>query len=497
MKTRLRSFLIFFSAVVFSLGMSGQTAHALVLKTTVKRTDNHCKYYEYIGLTGVFSQRNAPFRMVVPRKWNGKLLIYARGTGTGIMLNEDNTPILDPLVQIPVVGVTPLTNVPGYPWDDNALTKNLETTLLEMGYALAASDYKEDQRFTETGLLGWVVEDGISDTLALTFQACFTLMFRHRHYPDNTILWGRSQGSIIALKMLEEYPLLYDGIITGCTVGAGTPRTWDMAIDFALAYDAAFGWPEDDWGPIGDVNDDIRFYDDVVPKLMQDMTTENYDALLEFIRRVNKLPERGFSPESSPDFNWFFTDMLFVTEVRADLENKAGGPIAQNMDHEYGLSDEDSQYFNSVDVNINTSALLSHMNSQKIESDDGAREYVTRFADFSGRIFKPVITMHTTEDGLVPVNHEGAYYETVANAGHESLLLQVFVEAVGHCTFTPEEWVKTIEAMDQWLDTGVKPDNDEDSFPNTLDDPFNVEKSGGTRFLNDFNPPSWHQPPPE
>lgn len=488
------TFMIFFSAIFFIIGLADQTAHAIILKKTEKRTDHHWQYTEYLGVTGMFTQRNAPFRMVVPKKWNGKLLIYARGTGTTIMLNEDNTPIFDPQIQIPIVGVTPLTNVPGYPWDDNALTKNLETTLLEMGYALTASDYKEDKRFTEDGLLGWVVEDGVRDTLALTLHACFTLMLRHGQYPDNTILWGRSQGSIIALKLLEKHPWLYDGIITGCTVGAGTSRTWDVAIDFALAYDAAFGWPEEEWGAIGDVNNDIRFDDDVLPKLYEDMADSNYNGLLEFIRLVNKLPEEGFSPFLSPDFNWFCTDMLFVTEVHADLENKAGGAIGRNMDHVYSLSADKIEYLNGLGVNTN--ALLDYMNSQKIEANDEARKYVTKFADFSGRIFKPVISMHTIKDGLAPSSHESAYLETVANAGHENMLLQVFVDAVGHCTFTPEEWVKTIKAMDEWLDTGVKPEKVENFFPNDLDDPFNLLKSGGSRFLNDFIPPSWHQPPP-
>nr|WP_320016291.1 hypothetical protein [uncultured Desulfobacter sp.] len=496
MKKTVCTLLIFFSVIVFILGLSGQTAQAIVLKKRGKITDNHCKYTEYLGLTGVFSQRNAPFRIVVPRKWNGKLLIYARGTGTAIMLNKDNTPIFDSQIQIPIVGVTPLTNVPGYPWDDNALTKSLETTLLEMGYALAASNYKEDKRFTEDGLLGWVVEDGIRDTLALTFQACFTLMLRHGQYPEHTILWGRSQGSIIALKILEKHPRLYDGIITGSTVGAGTSKTWDIAIDFALAYDAAFGWPEEEWGPIGDVNNNIRFNDDVFFKLYQDMNDPLYNGLLEFIRLVNKLPEEGFSPFFSPDFNWFYTDMLFVTEVRADLENKAGGAIGQNMDHVYRLSADESEYLNKLGVNTND--LLTYMNSQKVKANKRARKYLARFGDFSGEIYKPVISMHTIKDGLVPPRHESVYLETVANAGHENLLLQVFVEAVGHCTFTPEEWVKTIEAMDEWLDTGERPEKNEDFFPYDFidEDPLNPLKSGGSRFSNDFIPPPWYQPPP-
>lgn len=149
-------------------------------------------------------------------------------------------------------------------------------------------------------------------------------------------------------------------------------------------------------------------------------------------------------------------------------------------------------------MGVNANELLDYMNSQKVEADEEAREYIAAFADFSGEIFKPVISMHTIKDGLVPPSHERAYLDTVVNAGHENMLLQVFVDAVGHCTFTPAEWGKTIKVMDKWLDTGERPEKKGSFFPYDFsdDDPFNPIESGGSCFLNDFIPPPWHQPPP-
>lgn len=488
MKNKSHAFLSFIVIFTLLLGIWEQTAQALVIQ---ENTGNG--YTEYLGLTGVFSERNAPFRMVVPDNWNKKLLIYARGTGSAILLqktdDDELIPIFDSSSGLPMVGVTPLTNVPGYPSGDNILTQELESRLLEKGYALAASDYKPDERFVEKGLLSWVVEDGIQDTLALTFQACATLMLRHGQYPNRTILWGRSQGSIIALKILEKHPRLYDGVITGSTVGAGTSRTWDTAIDFALAYDAAFGWPDDKWGRLGDVHDDITFNVDVLPVLVPQLKDSNFGRF-EFIRLVNGLPSEGFYPDPDQgfqNFNWLFTDMLFITEVRADLERKAEGAIGQNIDHVYSLDDSDREYLQNL--NVDTDKLLKYMNRKKFKADDEASEYLKKFADFSGEISRPVISMHTTVDGLVVPAHESAYLKTVKEAGNDDLLLQVFTDAVGHCTFTPEQWLKTIDVMELWLDEDKKPD--ESIFPNTSG------FIGFTELYESAEISDWQQPPPQ
>jgi hypothetical protein len=405
----------------------------------------------------------ALYRIVVPQDWNGTLLVYARGTGQSFTV--DGKVGLSPLVN--VVGVDPIVS--------GQSAQILENKVLEQGYALAASAYRDQ------GL--WVVQDGIHDTLALT------LFFREKvGKPNRTILWSRSQGTLVALKSIEKFPEgvdIYDGVIAGCAVGAGAPRSWDSAVDLALAYDVTFGWP-DAWGSVGDVRDDIKFNDEVVPVLLQNLLdTENF-ARFEFIRLVNKLPSYGFypfDPVGYEYFNWLFADMLFATEVRAEVERKAKGPVAQNIDHFYSLTEQDKTYLSLLGMDNNTAnALLSSMNARtNIEARKQARRYLERFADFSGEIYHPVLTMHTTVDGLVIPSHESAYQETVDISGRSDKLVQVFVDAVGHCTFTPDQWLAAVTAMDYWLDKGLRPD--ETFFP------------GEMGFDKNFVPMPWPQPP--
>ncbi|MBN1932904.1 MAG: hypothetical protein JW786_14975 [Desulfobacterales bacterium] len=492
MRERVWGWIPLVAGLALMLGVCAQTAEALVLK--VSESDS---YVEYLGVTDVLTLRNAPFRIVVPNNWNRTLLVYARGTGSTIMLNGDGSPIVVPIDPpfgfeiswLPKLGVTPLTNVPSYPTGDNKDTVELEVELLSRGYALAASDYKPDPRLLnpDGSLLSWVVEDGIHDTLAVTLQAKGILMLKHGALPNRTILWGRSQGSIIALKIIEDSPWLYDGVITGSTVGAGTPRTWDTAIGFALAFDVTFGWDEKNWGSVGGGNlpENLSFERDVAPTLNDLLSNPKKKSnwpLFEFIRLVNGLPKEGFYPFSEPSFgsfNWLYADMMFLTEVRADIEReaKADGRVGQNIDHVYSLTLEDKYYLNNLfdmfKLKIKAEDLLEEMNLQtNIEADKKARQYAIDFADFSGNIQRPVISMHTKIDGLVLPAHESALYETVADTGRSDLFVQVFTDGIGHCVFTQDQWLETIKAMESWLDTGVKP-----------------------VFPNDFTPPAWPQPP--
>jgi hypothetical protein len=74
---------------------------------------------------------------------------------------------------------------------------------------------------------------------------------------------------------------------------------------------------------------------------------------------------------------------------------------------------------------------------------------------------------------------ESAYRETVEAAGKEDMLVQVYMDGVGHCAFTPQQILDVFVAMEFWLDTGTSPD---DSF------------FTGEGFVSGYEPPPWPQP---
>ena len=76
---------------------------------------------------------------------------------------------------------------------------------------------------------------------------------------------------------------------------------------------------------------------------------------------------------------------------------------------------------------------------------------MTRNIVFNGELDDvPVLTMHTTGDGLVLNQDEQAYASIVDD---RDLLRQTFVHRAGHCTFTPAETIAAFNALVHRIDT--------------------------------------------
>jgi dienelactone hydrolase len=80
--------------------------------------------------------------------------------------------------------------------------------------------------------------------------------------------------------------------------------------------------------------------------------------------------------------------------------------------------------------------------------------YLARNISFSGQIRVPVLTLHTTGDGLVVPENEQAYQQVVDGAGNGAKLAQVFVHRAGHCAFTPAETISAVQTLLDRLNTG-------------------------------------------
>jgi pimeloyl-ACP methyl ester carboxylesterase len=382
----------------------------------------------------------APYRIVVPADWNGTLVVFAHGYRD--------------LADHP--GEVDNRSAPVAP--DAAL----EPPLLAQGYALAGSAFATN---------GWAVREGIGDTRSLV-SAFRSLVGQ----PKRTLLWGFSMGSLVTLQLAEETAGHFDGYLAACSIGAGAPRAWDGALATSVAYDAAFGWSPG-WGTVGDVRDNVDFETEVLPALAAGLLGPSGFARSEFIRLVTGAVPSQLPAPSFP--TWLVTNMFFATEGRAELERRAGGPIAQNVTHTYSLSAADKAYL--ALLGLNADPLLAFMNAHRdVSADPSARNYAEHYADFTGRIKKPVLTLHTRTDSLVPVQHEAAYAATVDESGRDDLLARAYTTGNGHCAFTGSQLLTALGALDRWVTTGVKPTDA--SFPAALG------------FLPGFTPPAWPQP---
>ncbi len=98
--------------------------------------------------------------------------------------------------------------------------------------------------------------------------------------------------------------------------------------------------------------------------------------------------------------------------------------------------------------------LATVQNATQISADPTAVQYVEHNVTFDGKIAIPVLTMHTTGDGLVVPENESAYRTVVHHAGNASLLRQIFVHRAGHCAFTPAETITAARVLLHRLSTG-------------------------------------------
>jgi hypothetical protein len=389
----------------------------------------------------------APYRIRVPENWNGTLLIFVHGYRD----KADHPGEID----------NRTAEVAPFP--------PLEAPLLAQGYALAGSAFKDN---------GWAVDEGMQDTKNLA------VFFRENvARPERTILGSASVGSVIALKSMEQFGGLYDGAFCACGPGSGATRFWDSGVPLMLAYDVVFGMPSS-WGTVGAIRNDIDFDTEVLAKLAPELSNIANFPKFEFLRLVAGTPGRGITPPPPPAFypGWALTDFFFLTEARAELQRRAGGPFVQNLDQNYGLTNDEKAYLASIGLpSPVVDAWLAQMNARRnIQASPAARNYVAHNSDFNGKIKHPVLALHTIIDPLVVVANESAYAELIAQTGKEDLLFQTYTNGNGHCNFTGPQLLTAVAAIDAWVRTGVRPTPA--SFPAALG------------FNNAFVPPPMLQP---
>jgi hypothetical protein len=153
-------------------------------------------------------------------------------------------------------------------------------------------------------------------------------------------------------------------------------------------------------------------------------------------------------------------DFPFAFALRAELEMRAKGNPSWNTGVNYEEQFERSSsraevralYTNAkLDLNADLEALNA---APRIHNDPASTEYLADNITFTGDLNIPVLTMHTTGDGLVVNQNEQAYRDVVAEAGDASLLRQTYVHRAGHCAFTPAETITAFQTLIGRLDTG-------------------------------------------
>jgi pimeloyl-ACP methyl ester carboxylesterase len=358
--------------------------------------------------------------------WNGTLFLYSHG----YVVPGSNNPAMD--AGDPVTG--------GY--------------MLGQGFALAGSSY---------ATTGWAIQQALPDQI-------HTLGAFARAYgsPSRTIAWGHSLGGIITAGLIQRYPGRFSGALPMCGVLAGGVATWNTALDASFAFQQLI----DPSVTVVHITDPGGNLTGALTAAAAAQQTKQGRARLALVSALGDTPGwfTPLSPEPAPtaynkqEANQYLwgsqVDYPFAFALRAEVEARAGGNPSWNTGVNYFAQLAKSADAHEVaalyrGAGLSLTADLQKLNSApRISADPPAVTYLEHNISFNGHLAVPVLTMHTTGDGLVVPENEQAYRSVVRRDGDRTQLRQIFVHRAGHCAFTPAETITAATTLLNRLNTG-------------------------------------------
>ncbi len=83
------------------------------------------------------------------------------------------------------------------------------------------------------------------------------------------------------------------------------------------------------------------------------------------------------------------------------------------------------------------------------------------YAEQTGRLTVPLITLHETGDAWVPLSLEQSYRRRAIAAGTDHLLVQRVFRAPSHCGFDGETRERAFDDLVAWIERGVRPEGED------------------------------------
>jgi Tannase-like family of unknown function (DUF6351) len=303
----------------------------------------------------------------------------------------------------------------------------LASHLAANGYAWAASSFRSG---------GYRPDLFLEDTLQVR-----DLFIREVGRPRWTIIHGQSMGGHIAISSLELHPGVYQGALIECGVTDGV-----TVADLFLAYQAAAeyfaGVPLLDDMARPDLA--ARVNELWLPALGEPghytLRGDRFDSVVKHLFGGD-LPLRlqGLRPRYVPNM------ILFR---RTQTLGRAGSTLHIRYRIDPGLGVDEDELNREI---------------RRFAPAAGARPRETApvFAEPTGRITVPVLTIHETGDARAPFSLEQAYRRRTLAAGTSHLLVQRAIRWPGHCSFDGEERERAFDDLVAWIERGVKPDGDD------------------------------------
>lgn len=325
----------------------------------------------------------ATYRICMPAQWNQQLIVYAHG------YVAPNRPV-------------------GIPEDQMSLPGSgftVDQLITDQGYAFVTSGYRTN---------GLAIQEGIADLIEAV-----SIFKAQKGTPTKVMLVGVSEGGAITVLALEQHPEIFDGGLAMCGPYGSFQQQINHFGDFRVLFDYFF--PGLMPPSAVDVPPDLlttwetEYYTNTVqPALIDTANAAQLDQLLVVAETPFDQSDAATKTQSVQDLLWY---NVFATN---DARVKLGGQPFANSNRIYrGASDNET------------------LNQQVVRytADDVALETLKSY-ETSGHLTKPLVTLHTTGDPIVPYWQATQYRGKTIAADNLALHEHLTVEAYGHCRFS-------------------------------------------------------------
>jgi pimeloyl-ACP methyl ester carboxylesterase len=368
----------------------------------------------------------ALWRAVVPDEWNGALLLWSRGWRPDRGQAE-------------------------------AAPSAAEAALLARGYALAGSSYSAG---------GWALAEAVPDQLA-TLDAFAAASGRT---PERTLAWGMSMGGLVSVALAERHGDRIDGALPMCSSMGGALGMMNMGLDGAYALDVLLDLDES----IRVVNIDDDMANGDAARTIADVARTSPEGLarLALVGVLAGLP--GWTSPRSPepaddDFAAQAQQMADLVPSgvllpRAEQEDRAQGVFSWNDGVDYADLLERSGRRALVEAlyaqaGLDLQADLERLNAApRVAADPGAAAYMRDNYTPDARPRVPVLAVQRKGDGVTSPSLQRAYADAALERVGPDMIRSLWLDGAGHCNFSPEEILASVDALDRRVRDGRWPE---------------------------------------
>jgi pimeloyl-ACP methyl ester carboxylesterase len=344
----------------------------------------------------------------VPPNWNGTLVVYAHG------YEDPQEPLAVPDVTFGELDVP--------------------TELMKLGFAFATSSFRKN---------GYAVQQAGNDLNALVAHFPDT----YGTPPDKVLIIGASEGALIATMLVERYPQTYAGGLALCGPLGGANAEIQYLGDFRAVFDVYFDWIFD-FGIVDGMPTYSNYGEYLAAKTyyagqIGGAFSADQQAVEQLfsVTKVPRNPDPNINPIEAAT-QTALSLLRYNVFGFNDLRDVAGGNPYGNRWRWYSGSDNDWWLNRKV---------------ERVSADPAARQYLREYYAPTGRLQRPLVSMHTTTDEIVPFWHELIYGFKVIAQGNAQKFTLLPVPRYGHCNFTEQEVLGSLALLLSETGTPLSP----------------------------------------